>query len=285
MSSLLNKRRQTQTNFEKVERQVNSAFITNGYPSINITSEDGKNNRQAVVINKQQSDDAYILTPYKKPLQVGSVWGAKGLYWLIAEEIVIIKDVNWRKYYCYLCNNTIKDKHVFFYGPGKSRINVNLKENTFLLSSNEPVLVAGGALALAINDTFLIKNQAWKVQEYDNLSQENITYYTLARSTISKDTKIERPAKSILPFDNIGGDQDADLKTEGELPLDTPVYIQPGKSFTLSGDSSYTVSDAAAIKLVSRTATSFTFQLQPNVNKVSITIGGAVYTYTSVRKE
>ena len=52
MSSLLNKRRQTQTNFEKVERQVNSAFITNGYPSINITSEDGKNNRQAVVINK-----------------------------------------------------------------------------------------------------------------------------------------------------------------------------------------------------------------------------------------
>ena len=99
------------------------------------------------------------------------------------------------------------------------------------------------------------------------------------------DTKIERPAKSILPFDNIGGDQDADLKTEGELPLDTPVYIQPGESFTLSGDSSYTVSDAASIKLVSRTATSFTFQLKPNVNKVSITIGGTVYTYTSVRKE
>jgi len=73
MSSLLSKRRQTQTNFEKVEQQVNSAFITNGYPSINIISEDGKKTRQAVVINKQQSDDASILTPYKKPLQVGSI--------------------------------------------------------------------------------------------------------------------------------------------------------------------------------------------------------------------
>lgn len=162
---------------------------------------------------------------------------------------------------------------------------MKLKENTFLLSSNEPVLVCGDNRALSINDTFLIKNQAWRVQEYDNLSQENVTYYTLARSTISKDTKVEKPAQTILPFENISGDQDADLKAEGELPLDSPVYYQPGEKFTLSGGQSYTVSDKAAIKLVSRTANSFTFMLQPNVEKVTITISGQAYTYTSVRKD
>lgn len=286
-SNILTKRRQTQLNFEKAEQQINAAFITKGYPSIRITAEgDSHQTRQAVVINKQQSDDAYILTPYKKPLQVGSVWGAKGLYWLVAEEIVIIKDVNWRKYYCYLCNNTIKDKHVFFYGPGKSRINTNLKENTFLISSNRPVLVCGNnQLTLSINDTFLIKDQAWKVQEYDNLSQAGVTYYTLARSTISKNTKIEKPLQTHKPFDNIGGGQDADLKADGELLADTPVYHKPGESFTLSGGESYTISDAAAALLVARTADSFTFELRPNVTQVTITINGqAPMSFTSIRK-
>lgn len=280
--SLASKLHNRQAAFEKAEKTINSSFIAEGYPSIKIISEDGNTSIQAAVVNRQESDEAYILTPYNKPLEIGSVWSAKGLSWLVAEEIVIIKNVNWRKYYCYLCNAELKGHKVFFYGTKKTRINVNLKQNTFLLSSNSPVLVCGSSWA--VDDKFIIKGRAWRVVEYDNISESGICYYTLKETTISKGNNIELVKKNNI-FDNIDGAEDANLKETGDLEPDTPIYIRPGVAFVLEGVN-YTVSSSRDVQLVSRTARTFTFKLNAGVSSVTITVdGNKQYTYTSIKRK
>lgn len=71
--SLASKLHNRQAAFEKAEKTINSSFIAEGYPSIKIISEDGNTSIQAAVVNRQESDEAYILTPYNKPLEIGSV--------------------------------------------------------------------------------------------------------------------------------------------------------------------------------------------------------------------
>lgn len=73
MSSLVSKLHSRQESYEKAEKTLNAAFIAEGYPSIKITSEDGNTSIQAAVVNRQESDEAYILTPYNKPLTIGSI--------------------------------------------------------------------------------------------------------------------------------------------------------------------------------------------------------------------
>ena len=85
-------------------QQTSSGFIMKGYPSISIKNAVTNEEQDACVVNRQEKDLAYIYTHLNKPIEVGSVWGAKGLKWLISEEIIIIKDVNWHKYTAFLCN-------------------------------------------------------------------------------------------------------------------------------------------------------------------------------------
>lgn len=79
MSPLVSKLHSRQQSYEKAEATLNASFIAESYPSIKITSEDDGTSIQAAVVNRQESDEAYILTPYSKPLTIGSVWSAKGL--------------------------------------------------------------------------------------------------------------------------------------------------------------------------------------------------------------
>jgi hypothetical protein len=92
-------------------KKANSSFIVKGLPSILIT---GSNNEQvqASVVNKQEKDMAYIYTyaGEETALPIGSTWGAKGLHWLITEEIISIHDVDWHKYVAILCNVEIDGK-------------------------------------------------------------------------------------------------------------------------------------------------------------------------------
>jgi hypothetical protein len=154
--------RQRQNSFLKAEQELNTQFILNGYPSIKITqdgAEEGAEPLQAVVVNKQEKDEAYIYTPWDKPLTIGSTWAAKSLHLLIAEEIVVIKDVNWHKYYCYICNLEDNGRWWFFYSPKKKAINLTLKQNVILESTQKPVLVTGGQ-PLEFRDKFMAGGRA-----------------------------------------------------------------------------------------------------------------------------
>lgn len=151
-----------QHDYLKAEQDLNTQFIFNGYPSIKISrdgAEAGEEPLQAVVVNKQEKDEAYIYTPLDTPLEIGSTWNAKGLHFLIAEEIIVIKDTNWHKYYCYLCNLEDDGRWWFFYSPKKKAINLSLKQNTFLESSQKPVLVTGG-FPLNFRDKFMAGGRA-----------------------------------------------------------------------------------------------------------------------------
>ena len=139
-------------------QKTNSSFIFKGYPSISISGPDGET-VAASVVNRQEKDMAYIYTTLDTPLVVGSVWSAKGLHWLVSNEIVIIKDVSWHKYEAIHCNIEVDGKWGYFVGPKKSHIDVTLKESFLLQSQQEPVLVMPEG-SLSINDKIMIKNRA-----------------------------------------------------------------------------------------------------------------------------
>jgi hypothetical protein len=136
------------------------------------------------------------------------------------------------------------------------------------MSSQSPVLVVGGT-PLEYRDKFLIKERAWSVEEYDNISTEGITYYTLAQTTISKDTKKES-LSSLSPYDNIDGNQDEELRESGEISKDQAIYSIPMTSVTLSNFKSF--DDSTKVIIVNRSKSNITFKIKPNVEELIVTL-------------
>lgn len=104
------------TNFERFQERNrkrtvatdkgNAAFIIGGYNSTTMSC--GEISIPAAVVNLQEKETAYIYTKLENPLEIGSVWETKSLHFLIDEEIITIKDVEWHKYHAELCNVEIE---------------------------------------------------------------------------------------------------------------------------------------------------------------------------------
>lgn len=163
---------------------LNSNFIFKGYPSTTIHC--GEKAISAVVVNQQEKDVAYIYTKTTDTLEVGSVWMAKTLPLLVSEEIIIIKDVQWKKYKALICNVNIGDLYGWYYGPEKRHVSVTLHQNAILTSDIKPVLVLPTG-HITINDRIYISGRGFMVQEYDEISSPGIGYYSLVAATISKE--------------------------------------------------------------------------------------------------
>lgn len=170
----------------------------------------------------------------------------------------------------------------YFYGPGKSKISVNLQHNTFLLSSQSPVLVVPDGY-FSYGDKIKIGGRAWLIQEYDNITDPGISYCTLVETTMSKGTVYEA-ASSNNPYSNIDGSEDAEEIELGERLETDPTYVLPGKEITLElVNGKYSTSNPKAIKIIKRTGTSLVFTINHNVDLIEITTGEETYKYTTLR--
>lgn len=193
--------------------KVNSGFIMNGYPSIFITNKDDEK-IQACVVNKQEKDMAYIFTQntdQEDILPIGSVWGAKGLHWLIMEEIISIKDVGWHKYLATLCNIEINNTWGYFISAEASYINTVLRQDVLLQSQQKPLLILANS-DLKIGDKIMIKGRAWRIQEEDILSTPGISYFSLEATTMSKEV--------------INESEDSDYIIEHQPTIDADAHIE-----------------------------------------------------------
>lgn len=189
------KRFQTRNNIRaKSIDSSNKTFILKGYNSTVITNN--KIQVNAAVVNQQEKDVAYIYTALDNALPIGSVWETKTLHFLITEEIITIKDVEWHKYLAQLCNINIDDSWGYFIGPEKSYINTTLKEKSIIISNQKPILVAP-ADTLKCGDKIVIKNRPWLIQEYDNISTPGIDYYSLVPTTVSAHVVKENQNKEV----------------------------------------------------------------------------------------
>lgn len=167
-----------------VQAKVNTHFIFKGYPSIELTR--GENAFQAVVVNKQEQEEAYIYTQLADELNIGDICKVKNLNLLVDQEITIIKDVDWHKYHSLLCNLEFNGWHGYFRGPEKTHININLHKDVLLTSAQKPLLILAGK-PLKFQDKIMINDRAWIVDEYDSISTQGITYYSLMPTTMSKE--------------------------------------------------------------------------------------------------
>ena len=279
----------------EARENLNTSFIFKGYPTTILTNEKHvfKNERemiitttvQASVVSQQEKDKAYIYTTIDDDLDIGTVWGAKGLHWLIAEEIVTIKDVNWHKYLAYLCNLEVENTWGFFKGPEKSYVNIKNEQNASLESLQKPILILPVDI-LGFEDKIVINKRPWMVQEWDTISSPGIIYYSLRATTISKEVAeehadewvyIERAKDNITP---VVIEPEEVPEEPGEFIIGSEVNI------TLPTEQGYFGFDNKQIKIKKRSATSVTFMLPFGVKEVTVETkeGGVVATRHYVAK-
>lgn len=252
-------------------QKTNSSFILNGYPSIFITSTADKSIKiQASVVSKQEKSMAYIYTSTEDVLDAGSVWEAKSLHWLITEEIILIKDVNWRKYAAVLCNVEVNGSWGYFIGPEASYVNTVLKEDVLLQSQQKPLLVLANS-NLKINDKIMIQGRAWQIQEEDCLTHPGVSYFSLTATTMSKDLNIEH--SSVI-------DADADLPTLGED--DNVVWVDNMELIELETNDSFIVFSNPQVKLVKLSNNLATFLLPFGVHETLVKIKDSVGTIKEI---
>lgn len=176
-----------QTQRAVANRNFNAGFLVNGASAATIVNTFDKTIKiSAAVVNKQESDIAYIYTDLQNPLEIGSIWEVKSLHLIVAEHIEVIKDVKWYKYKCYVCNAQLApDLWGYFKGPEASYINIALKQEAVIQSQQKPILVTT-ANRLTYKDKILINHRPWQITEYDDISQPGLVFYSLKPTTISK---------------------------------------------------------------------------------------------------
>lgn len=259
--SLASKRKTSQAN-------LNSHFIFKGYPSIEITSDaDNFTTVQASVVSQQEKDKAYIYTQLEDVLALGSTWGAKGLHWLVAEEIVTIKDVDWNKYLAYLCNINVEDVWGFFKGPEKNYVNIKNEHDSSLESLQKPVLVLPEGV-LGYEDKIVIKNRPWLVQEYDAISSPGIVYYSLRATTVSKEVAEEHEGEDVYIERAQNNIEPIQLTPEKTWP-GGPISISSNVDITLNTEEGHFRTNKN-VKIKKHTATEVIFSIPFGVTEVVV---------------
>ena len=254
-----------------VNMRDNVNFIFKGNSATHITN--GKVTMPAAVVNKQEKDTGYIYTEFFNKLEMGSIWEVKTLHWLIAEEIINIKDVGYNKYLAYLCNIEVEDTWGYFKGPEKTYVNIKNEQDASLESLQKPVLVLPENI-LNFSDIIVIKQRPWLIQEYDAISSPGLIYYSLRATTISKE-EIEKH-------------QGEDVYIVRHENSYTPIVIDPVEllgvtiignniPITLQTTDGYFKTNSK-IQIKKRTADSVTFLLPFGVNEatVEIKVDGAI---------
>ena len=247
--------------------KMNSNFILKGYPSVKI--EGAEETMFASVVNKQEKDYAYIITPSEKQLKVGSVWKAKSLNFMITEEIVFMKDVNFRKYHALLCNVEVDGQWGYFKGPEKSFLDISLEKEVVWESPQKPVLVLASN-ALNFRDKIVITNRAWLVQEYDAISTPGLVYYSLKPTTIKKETIEKNQGKDVYVekyepenFDFIEEPiQTKNINNEAIISHNVPITIMTQDGYFKFNNNN--------IQIQKRTSTMIVFTMPFGVDNVEI---------------
>ena len=211
---------------------------------------------------------AYIYTSIDEPLEIGSVWDAKGLRLLVNEEIIVIKDVKWHKYKALICNVEIEGHPAYLLGPEKSYIATALELKTVIESRAKPLLVMSLGTNVKIGTKIVIKNRAWLVQECDDYSTEGIGYYSLSASTVS--SHVEQEA----------GDKQTYLEQPSATQEDFIGVSQHGKNISCGHNIEVSIPcdetvtwDNRAIKVIKRTDATITFILPFGVDEVNFSNG------------
>ena len=106
------------------------------------------------------------------------------MYFLITEEIIIMKDVQWHKYLAMLCNCNFDGVWGYFKGPEETYINIALQQTSYITSLQKPLIILPEN-TIHFGDKIVIKNRPFLVQEIDNISVPGISYCSLQPTTIS----------------------------------------------------------------------------------------------------
>ena len=240
-----------------------SRFIEGGYNSRIITNIQNNTKLHAAIVNEQEKDSAYIYTHLNEPLNIGSIWEAKSLYFLITEEIIIMKDVQWHKYLAVLCNCNFDGIWGYFKGPEETYINIALKHNTYLTSLQKPLIILPEN-AISFGDKIVIKNRSFLVQEIDNISTPGIAYCSLQPTTVSNSEKQVDKEYYIIKKDSYKNNHKAD-DVENNIK-----YFYPNQVCEERLSNGYFWIDNTNIEIVERTNAKIKFSIPFGIEKVII---------------
>ena len=253
---------------DAANERYNAQFIFNAYNSVIITS--GEDKVEAAVVSKQEKDQGYIYTHFDTQLDVGTIWEVKNLHWLIAKEIISIKDTDYHKYLALLCNVDLGITWGYF----KSSLGIRNEQDTVLEPTQKPQITLPGSL-LDFQDKIVLNGRAWIVQEYDSISTPGITVYSLQATTISKNEAQDRSSYIV----NVERAK-PEVTTEEIVVTPTEKGIGHNIPITLSTEQGYFKYEGN-VKVIKRNAHEVTFSIPFGVEEIIVSVkeNGEVVTY------
>ena len=140
------------------------------------------------------------------------------------------------------------------------------------MSAQKPVLVLPNNV-LGFKDKIVLNNRPWLVQEYDNLSTEGVTYYSLEPTTTNKRNQTTYDLREQQGNYIVKDDKSANISN-----------IVNNTNITLSTENGYFKS-SVKLNVIQLKSSSVTFSIPYGINNVTVEVkekGEVVsYTYTS----
>lgn len=135
---------------------------------------------------KEGPDEVIVYTFEKDQLRKGDYFVYNNLNYLIFEDQKLTDEkVNHKKQRALECNVSFEFKGTIYKGYFLSSLRrrqmPNFQGKEILMPNEMPLLILPSNSTITVNDTFKIKSKYWEVKEYDEITNDGITYYYVER--------------------------------------------------------------------------------------------------------
>jgi len=241
-----------------------AAFINTGRLSQDIIHKRLDEEIKAAVVftYKEGPDETYVYSFIEDDLLKGDYFIYDNVEYLVYEDVKLTdKDVDYKKQRAVECNVTFTHNLINYTAYFASSIRAITEDqfigNQAILPDETPLLIVPTG-ALTVGDTFTIDNKAWKIQEYDSITNRGISYLYLERGIVSETVVATEIVEPIYKDD---------------VPSSTT--LRPMTEYTFATELGYFVA-IPKVDVLSRNALEVTFRVPfgiPNV-QISTKVGG-----------
>lgn len=252
MTSPYKKFREVQAIKTSCYDERSAAFITEGLVSQGITHVRlNETIKAAIVVDmKEGADQTIVYTFNEDNLLKGDYFIYDDVYYVVYEEVKLTDStLIWKKQLALECNVIVTVGSVNYRGYFLSSLRQKsfntLENNLALLADQKSLIIMPTNSIFKIDLEIQIGSKGWKIIDYDNISNDSISYLYLERTSLSTET-----LETYTP-------EDADI-------------LHPMVEYTFDTLEAYFVT-SVEVNIISRSLTSIVFTIPFGVTSIDIT--------------
>lgn len=250
-----------------------AAFILEGKLSQDIIHKRlNKTIKSALVFDsKEGPDEVIVYSLLSDDLLKADYFVFDNVNYLVYENIKLTdKDVNYKKQKAVECNVSFTHNNVNYIAYFTTRVrnttDVPVLSGKEVLQPNEkPLIILPTSNALDIGENVVIGGKPWKINGYDNITNQSITYLYLERGYEPTVGAIPEKEESITIIENEAlVDQGA-----AQVGPESTISLRPMVEYTFTTEGAY-FSSTPRVEVISRSLSQVKFKVPYGIEEVTI---------------